>query len=337
MTAVDINSLTVWITATAVDHPLTLIDAVARRLGVTRTTARRQVARLVAAQWLAREGSPRRPIYRPGLLRQVVQRYTLEGLDEATPWQRDFAQCLALPPALLRMVQQAFTELLNNAIDHSEGTSVTVSLRQTPSQVQLLVSDNGRGVFDKLGATFGLPDAATAMLELSKGKLTTAPAGHTGHGLYFTARMADVFDIHANGAAFQRRAWDASGWRSARPMLRRGTSVYAAFALDTPRSVDAVLQECSADGSRLRFERTQVPLRLLTSAVCGLESRAQARRVAARLTDFACSDIDFADVPHIGLAFADELFRVAARPGLALRPVNMTAAVAETVACAMRE
>jgi len=333
MTAAAINSLTLWITATAVDHPLTLIDAVAKRLGVTRATARRHVARLEEAQWLVREGGTRRPIFRPGLLRQVVQRYPLESLDEATPWQRDFARCFVLPPALLRMVQQAFCELVNNAIDHSEGTSVTVSLRQTPSQVQLLVSDNGRGLFDKIGATFELPDAATAMLELSKGKLTTAPAGHTGRGLYFTSRMADVFDLHANEAAFQRRAWDEGAWRAARPLLRQGTSVYAAFALDTLRTVESVLNDSSASGTGVGFERTRVPLRLLASAGCGLESRAQARRVAMRLAEFEHAEVDFTGLAHISHSFADELFRVIGRqqPAMKLSAVNMLPAVAAMV------
>jgi signal transduction histidine kinase len=46
------------------------------------------------------------------------------------------------------MAQHAFTELLNNAIDHSGGTQVTVSMRQTPLHLQLLVSDDGCGLFD---------------------------------------------------------------------------------------------------------------------------------------------------------------------------------------------
>jgi anti-sigma regulatory factor (Ser/Thr protein kinase) len=36
------------------------------------------------------------------------------------------------------------------------------------------------------------------MLELSKGKLTSEPDRHNGRGLFFTSRLADVFDLHAN-------------------------------------------------------------------------------------------------------------------------------------------
>ena len=93
-----------------------------------------------------------------GLDTPQVRRYPLAGLSEDLPWARDFAPFFELPREVARMTQHAFGELLNNAIDHSEGSHATVSLRQTPSHVQLLVSDDGRGVFDKLQEAFDLGD-----------------------------------------------------------------------------------------------------------------------------------------------------------------------------------
>jgi len=333
MARFDINSLTLWITPAAIDHPIDLAEHVARRMAVTRRTANRALQRLVDLNWLVREGSKNRPKFRPGLLRQVAQRYTLAGLEEDIPWSRDFAPYFNLPCEVNRMIQHAFCELLNNAIDHSEGTSVTVSLRQTQSHVQLLVSDNGRGVFDKIHEAFSLEDPALAMLELSKGKLTSQPARHTGRGLFFTSKMADIFDLHANERAFQRREWDGGGWLPGRPLGRQGTSVYAAIALDSTRTLEGVLRTYSADGHGLAFERTVVPLRLITSKLAGLESRAQARRVTARLNEFRSAEVDFSGVPHIGHGFADELFRVftAQQPSVELVPVNMSPAVATMV------
>lgn len=338
MARLDINTLTLWITAAAVAHPKDLADHVAQRAQVSRRAANRALQRLVDLQWLVREGSSRRPGFSPGLLRQVAQRYPLAGLEEDLPWSRDFAPYLRLPAPVQRMTQHIFCELLNNAIDHSEGRSVAVSLRQTPSHVQLLVSDDGRGLFDKIHECFALDDPALAMLELSKGKLTSQPQRHTGRGLFFTSRLADVFDLHANEHAFQRRAWNGAAWLPANALKRQGTSVYAAIALDTPRTLDAVLQEYSADRSGIGFDRTIVPLRLMTSPLAGLESRAQARRVAARLHQFRRAEVDFSGVPCIGHAFADELFRVVAtqQPDFDLVPVNMSPAVASMVSSVRR-
>ena len=133
--------------------------------------------------------------------------------------------------------------------------------------------------------------------------------------------------------AFQRREWDADGWSPGRAMKRQGTSVYAAIALDTTRTLDSVLNAYSADGAGFGFERTVVPLRLITSTLAGLESRAQARRVASRLHQFRRAEVDFNGVPHIGHGFADELFRVlAGTPATAeLVPINMSPAVAAMV------
>jgi anti-sigma regulatory factor (Ser/Thr protein kinase) len=333
MARLDLNALTLWITAAALRHPGDLAAQVAERLGVTRRTANKSLQRLVEMQWLVREGTRSRPSFRPGQLRQVVQRYPLAGLEEDIPWSRDFAPFFSLPHEVQRMAQHAFCELLNNAIDHSAGTQVTVSLRQTPSHLQLLVSDDGRGVFDKIHEAFALADPTLAMLELSKGKLTTQPERHTGRGLFFTSKLADVFDLHANEQAFQRREWDGGGWLPGRALKRQGTSVYAAFALDTSRTLESVLRAYSADGESLGFERTVVPLRLITSTLAGLESRAQARRVAARLHEFRRAEVDFSGVPHIGHGFADELFRVFAgqQPAFELVPVNMSPAVATMV------
>ncbi|HKX44874.1 MAG TPA: DUF4325 domain-containing protein [Burkholderiaceae bacterium] len=334
----NLESITRWITAAAQRRPHALDAELAARADVSPRSARRMLARLVELNWLVREGSVRKPAWRPGLLRQVVQRYELAGLEEDIPWSLDFAPYVELPPNLLRLVQHTFCELLNNAIGHSGGSHVTVSLRQTASQVQLLVSDNGVGLFERVAQTFSIASPALAMLELSKGKLTSQPERHTGEGLFFTSRLADVFDLHANDAAYQQRAWDERGWHPQRRALRHaGTSVYAAFALDTPRTLDGVRRAYSVsrgDPLGVEFSRTVVPLRLITSTVEGLESRAQARRVCARLGEFRRAEIDFGGVASVGHAFADELFRVygSGQESLELVPINMTPAVAALVA-----
>jgi anti-sigma regulatory factor (Ser/Thr protein kinase) len=333
MPRLDPNALTLWITAAALDHPTDLPQHLMARTGASRSAVTTVLRKLVELNWLSREGTPRRPLYRAGLLRQVVRRYPIAGLSEDQPWWRDFSPYFTLPAEVNRMTQHAFTELLNNAIDHSDGANVTVSLRQTPSHVQLLVSDDGRGVFDKIQHDFDLDDPRQAMLELSKGKLTSQPARHSGRGLFFTSRLADVFDLHANAAAFQRRDWDQGRWKAGRPMSRQGTSVYFGLALDTPRTLDSVLKAHSLDGQGLAFERTVVPLRLLASELAGLESRAQARRVVQRLGRFRYAEVDFDGIAHVGHSFADELFRVLAdeTADVMLVPTHMTPEVAAMV------
>ena len=64
-----------------------------------------------------------------------------------------------------------------------------------------------------------------------------------------------------------------------------------------------------------------------------LVSRAEARRVAARLAQFRHVELDFTGIADIGHGFADELFRVfgLTHPSLALVPAGMAPRVAAMV------
>ena len=341
MARTAIAPLTQWITQAALQHGDSLPAHLMQKLDISRRQAGHLLRKLVALQWLTASGTPRKPRYQPGALRQVVQRYALAGLQEDLPWRRDFASAFELPAPVQRMAQHAFTELLNNSIEHSGGGAVTVSMRQTPLQLQLLVSDDGCGLFDRIAQSFDIAEPRLAMLALCKGKLSSAPERHSGHGLFFTSRLADVFDIHANAAAFQCRAWERSAWRTGRPgpvAARGGTSIYLAICVDTTRTLDAVLQAQSHSGTGYDFTRTRVPLQLLAGESVALASRADARRVASGLQKFSHAEIDFEGISEVGHGFADELFRVFGRsqPALELVAVGMAPRVAAMVGSVQR-
>jgi hypothetical protein len=141
--------------------------------------------------------------------------------------------------------------------------------------------------------------------------------------------------LHANAAAFQCCAWGRRSWKSRRPASRSGTSVYVAITLDTARTLDEVLRQHSSSGQGYGFERTSVPLHLITGQQAGamLASRADAQRAVHRLQDFAHAEIDFTGIGHVGHGFADEMFRVFAQQqaGLELHPIGMAAQVAAMV------
>jgi hypothetical protein len=99
--------------------------AAAQALDVAAQAGRRAVAG-------GNEGTPRQGLCKPGPAAPGGAALPdLAGLQEDLPWSRDFAPFFALATEVARMAQHAFTELLNNAIDHSGGTQVTVSMRQT--------------------------------------------------------------------------------------------------------------------------------------------------------------------------------------------------------------
>src|ERR1035437_4558795 len=111
-------------------------------------------------------------------------------------WTKDVGEALGEQPENVRDIwQYGFTEMFNNARDHSGGTSVYVVIRKTATSAEMIISDNGIGIFPKIQIGLNLLDARHAVFELTKGKLTTDPARHTGEGIFFTSRMFDSFDI----------------------------------------------------------------------------------------------------------------------------------------------
>jgi len=93
-------------------------------------------------------------------------------------------------------------------------------------------------------------------------------------------------------------------------MARQGTSIYMAINLDTPRTLDSVLRAHSLDGDGYGFERTVVPLQLLMGQGTGLESRAQAKRVAARLQQFRHAEVDFTGIADVAVAPNGDIYIV---------------------------
>jgi anti-sigma regulatory factor (Ser/Thr protein kinase) len=236
-TATDLVSATRWITAAATQHGATLCSHVVARLGTSRSSAHTLLRKLVAAQWLVRDGTPQHPIYRPGALRQVVHTCALADAPPANAlWQLHFAPCFDLPLPLQDAARLAFTELLHNVARHSSASRMTVSVRQTPQQLQLLVCDDGSGLF---AGSLAEPQALVAL----------GSAMAAGQGLRSCAQLADVLDVQAAGQAFQHRAWEQTAgspavWRAGRlPASRqtalplKGTRIYMAVALQATPSM----------------------------------------------------------------------------------------------------
>ena len=78
---------------------------------------------------------------------------------------------------------------------------------------------------------------------------------------------------------------------------------------NSKREIQSVFDRFSANED-YSFSRTHVPLSLAQYGTDLLVSRSQARRVLARFDKFEEAILDFKNVPRVGQAFADEIFRV---------------------------
>lgn len=135
------------------------------------------------------------------------------GLEEDRVWCATVLPLLeGLPANKIDIWQYCVTEMVNNAIDHSEGSRLAVVVGRQPSNTRVRVVDGCIGIFRKIKAAFNLEDETQAILELSKGKLTTDPDWHSGQGIFFTSRMLDEFSILSRGAYFSHEATQRVDW-----------------------------------------------------------------------------------------------------------------------------
>jgi hypothetical protein len=221
------------------------------------------------------------------------------------------SQALGEQPENVRDIwQYGFTEMFNNARDHSGGTSIFVVIKKTATATEMIIFDNGVGIFQKIQTELNLLDARHAVFELAKGKLTTDPERHTGEGIFFTSRMFDSFDILSAGVYFKHEFGNAEDWildniKSG----ESGTTVWLKLNNHTSRTCKRIFDQFSS-GEDFGFNKTVVPVSLAQYGNDKLISRSQAKRVVARFELFKTVILDFADVEMIGQAFADEIFRV---------------------------
>lgn len=151
----------------------------------------------------------------------------------------------------------------------------------------------------------------TALLELSKGKLTSDKKRHSGEGIYFTPRAFDRFSIRSGNLFYLRERRDGDDWLievNDRIADRKGTLVRMKIRTEAEWSMPEIFNKYQGDS--LRFRKTHVPLKLAQYPGEHLVSRSQARRLLARFSNFSEVYLDFTDVEEIGQAFADEIFRV---------------------------
>jgi hypothetical protein len=88
-----------------------------------------------------------------------------------------------------------------------------------------------------------------------------------------------------------------------------GTIVWMMLDNETERSAREVFDKFTS-GEDYGFDITIVPVKLAEYGDDSLVSRSQARRLLNRFDRFRTVVLDFAEVSHIGQAFADEVFRV---------------------------
>jgi hypothetical protein len=312
----------------------------ADKFTITRQAVHRHLKNLVSEGALAPSGNNRNRTYKLCPLLVHKQIYTLgPGVDEDFAWAQDVMPIVGnFPENVVSIWHYCFTEMFNNAADHSGASEVFLSITKTAVNTEIVLIDRGVGIFRKIQTAMNLADERHAILELCKGKLTTDPAKHTGQGIFFTSRLLDSFDILSGSVYFSHILGTEEEWIAERPASQTGTSIFMKLNNHTSKTCKKIFDHYS-DEEDLGFIKTMVPVRLAQYGNENLISRSQAKRVLARVDLFKAVVLNFEGVSMIGQAFADEVFRVFANshPEIELLPIHTNSEVKRMIQSAKLE
>lgn len=206
------------------------------------------------------------------------------------------------------IINYAFTEMLNNAIEHSISKKIEIIIERKidTNTIAFNIRDWGVGIFNNIMAKKKLNNEMEAIQDLTKGKQTTAQKYHSGEGIFFTSKVGDILTIQGsrkklifNNLLNDFFISDIKNFE--------GTRVLFSINLNSKRDIKKVFNKYT--DSNYKFSKTEINIKLYEEGT-DYVSRSQARRVLAGLEKFKTIMLDFKGVDTIGQAFADEIFRV---------------------------
>jgi len=227
------------------------------------------------------------------------------------------------------IINFAFSEMLNNAIEHSESKTIKVELYRDGSSLVFTVRDFGLGVYETVKSKYHLANDLEAVQELLKGKTTSAPRAHSGEGIFFTSKVVDEFVLESFGTVLRIDNVIDDVFVETRQRSLNGTRVSVKLNVNTRRHLNSVFQAFYSDPGSYAFDKTVIQVKLYTMGTVYV-SRSQARRLLQNIENrFKVLVLDFENVPTVGQAFADEILRVFANrhPDIKIECINMNEAV----------
>ncbi len=323
-----------------------------KQFKVSRQYASSLIAELVASHHLIKLGSTRKAFY---VLPEYAQKHreifpikyqtafankNLEEHKILNQIEHVFPLIKSLPENVGSIFTYAFSEMLNNAIEHSTSVRIGIEVSMQNKVLSFTVNDSGIGVFRNVMHKRKLHSELEAIQDLMKGKTTTMPKAHSGEGIFFTSKAGDLFVLDSFGYQLIVNNKIPDIFVKKTKKIKRGTRVIFKIDSISNSRLNELFNRFTniVKGSDYGFDKTTIQIKLYTIGGVHI-SRSQARRVLAGLEKFKIIIFDFDKVPVVGQAFADEIFRVFhnKHPHIILEPVNMNEAAKFMVERAIHE
>ena len=233
----------------------------------------------------------------------------------------------------------AFTEMMNNAIEHSEAENISIAIYQNCLDTQILIKDDGIGIFKKIQGF--MKESKNEIISLREcvsllfaGKFTTAKQYHTGEGIFFTSHVMDEFIIYSDDNFFTRNNFTSAQMEDSNlhsfMKMEKGTVVRMTLSNNTKKVLSEVFNTFAPVDEG--FIKTTIPVAHMFSGGNPV-SRSEARRLLECIALFNDIVLDFSGVEEIGQGFAHELFVLGKQKYLHinLRTINTSKTVEDMI------
>ncbi len=307
------------------------VSKTASAFEVSRTTVYNCLKRMEEERIIIRNPEGSKVIYRLSHQNVSFVYNTENRLEEDRIFLRDVRPYISgFAINVQRIWEYIFTEMMNNAIEHAEAKEIRCLIRKNYLSTAIFIQDDGIGIFRKIQRFFAeqgdditLDEAVDALFP---GKLTTSEQNHSGEGIFFSSRAADVFSIYSDGKFFSHNSFAEIRFDKDYRHITQGTVVYMKLSNSSQKQLNDVF-DMFTDAER-GFFKTQIPIAHMFATGYPV-SRSEARRLVAFISPFEEVTLDFKDVPGIGQAFTHELFRVfqSANPDTVINTINENADV----------
>ncbi len=306
---------------------------------ISRQAVNRHLKSMLKEGVIIKEGVTKAARYKTGESRKTVtasrrweKTYHLRGLEEHEVF-RKISTILSLDastvPSARAIVRHAFTEMLNNAVDHSQSEKCLIRFEVNRYACAFIIRDYGIGLFNSIRNKFRLNDEYDALSQLLKGKTTTMEDRHSGEGIFFTSKAGDevAFRSHRIRLSFDN---SKDSIITEEKRFLRGTEVSFSISRRSRRDLSSIFLEYSPKEYDYRFEKTKVYINLSSKEHV---SRSEARRLLYGLDKFTEIILDFKRVKIIGQGFADEIFRVYQKehPGIVIKTDNVSPVIEQMI------
>lgn len=319
----------------------------AEKASISRQGAHKILAKLVREKKLLKIGKTKKTYYIPydvnkakNLKRDLNYSIVLptKKLEEDLVFKNIYGE-LNLKQLLSKNIstiyEYAFTEMLNNVIDHSCSAKTSITIVFNDNYISFSVRDYGVGIFNNIRNKYKVNTDYEALALLLKGKKTTMPQKHSGEGIFFTSKIADKFQLKSAKIKVTINNELPDIFIEDTKKIK-GTLVTFFIKISSKKKLQRVFEKYTNDD--FVFDKTKINIKLIKNTDSYI-SRSQARRLLSGLEEFTRIELDFLGVKSIGQGFADEVFRIYQKthPEKEIIPLNYTAAIEFMIKRAMPE